>query len=139
MTNIEELKKGFIVDEDVVKERLETVVIEARKHCVVDKKGIVHVNSGSLKSREKIMLVLAARFVGSQLDPAIKASVTTEEMASSTRLPLDQIRARAADLVGDKFAESTGKGQWRAQPHKVELFLKSLSITKGKNKQSGAE
>lgn len=127
MANLDELKKGFIVDEDVIKERLEILVGEARKHCVIDKKGVVHVSSNSLKSREKIMLVLAARFVAAQLDETIRAVVTTEEVVTSTGLPLDQIRARASDLIGDKLSEAVGKGQWRALPHKVESFLKSLS------------
>jgi hypothetical protein len=126
MASMEELRKGFIVDESVIKERLENLVSEARKHCVIDKKGTVHPNDDSLKSRDKIMLVLAARYIASQLEPTIKAAVTIEEIASSARLPADQIRARAADLVRDKLAEPIAKGQWRAQPHKVEPFLKSL-------------
>jgi hypothetical protein len=130
MASLEELKKGFIVDEGVIQDRLESLVAEARKHCVIDKKGTVHPNDNSLKSRDKIMLVLAVRYIASQLEPTIKATVTAEEIASSTRLPTDQIRARAADLVRDKLAEPMAKGQWRAQPHKVESFLKSLSSTK---------
>ncbi len=90
----------------------------------------MHPNDDSLKSRDKIMLALAVRYIASQLEPTIRATVTSEEIASSTRLPADQIRARAADLVRDKLAESMAKGQWRAQPHKVESFLKSLSSKK---------
>jgi hypothetical protein len=126
--SIEELKGQFIIEEDVVKRRLESLLTEALQHCVVDKKGTVHINDARMGSLSKLKLVLTARYLASQLDSAISASVSSAEIAQSTGLPVGQVYARAKDAVGEKFAESVGRGVFRAMPHKIEPFLDSLNL-----------
>ncbi len=121
-----ELKKKFIVSADVLNERIEVLITKALKHCVVTENGTVHISSGSLSAKDKIKLVLAARSLAAQLTDDIPASVSVSELAASTGLPDNQIRARAKDAIEDRFANSPIKGTYTANGHKVEAFLDSL-------------
>ena len=123
---IEDLKKKFIVDENVVKNRLEAVLEKALVHCVVDKQGTVHINDGKLGAKSKVKLVLSARYLASQLTEGISQVVTPADVTKSAGVPANQARARLADLVNEKFAESPQNGNFRVLAHKIEPFLDSL-------------
>jgi len=125
--SIEELRKQFIVDEDVLKARLEPIVTKALAHCQIDKNGQVDIKDKKLSGKEQIKLTLAARAIGSQLDPAIAAEVSVVEIAKFTGLPANQVRARGKDVIEDRFAQSTKSGVYRAMPHKIEAFLDTLT------------
>lgn len=124
---IEELRKQFIVPDDVLKVRLEPIVLKALKHCVIDKTGQVHVTDKRLSGKQQVMLTIAARAIASQLEPAISASVTVSEIAKYTGLPENQVRARGKDFINAKLAESPQRGVYRAVFHKVETFLDSIA------------
>jgi len=130
--NIEELKKQFIVDDDVLKTRLEPIVRKALAHCRIDKKGQVLITDSKLSGGEQVRLTLAARAIGSQIDSTVPSEVTVPEIAKFTGLPANQVRARGKDAIKDKFAESPKAGTYRAMPHKIEAFLDSLSASKPK-------
>lgn len=125
--NLEELKKQFIVDEDVLKARLEPVVAKALVHCRLDKNGQVLITDASLSGKEQVKLALAARAIGSQMDSGISPDVSVAEISKFTGLPGNQVRARGKDAIEDKFAQSPKTGVFRALPHKVEAFLDSLN------------
>jgi hypothetical protein len=124
--SIEELKKRFLVDEDTVKAGLECLLTKALQLCVVDKKGVVHIKEPKMSGPNKFKLVLAARYLASQLDPSVPAAVTIAEITRSTGLPNGQVRARAKESVDNRFAESPRAGVYQALPHKIEPFLNSL-------------
>lgn len=125
--SIEELKKQFIVDDDALKTRLEPLVAKALNHCRISKSGEVIITNQNLSARDQVMLILSARAIASQLDSAISADVAVADLAKSTGLPTDQIRARARDIIGLKLAVSPKRGDYRAIPHKIEAFLDSLA------------
>jgi hypothetical protein len=124
--SIEDLKKKFIVDDDVLKDRLEDIATKALEHCVVDKKGNVHFNSSNLSAREKLSLILAARAIASQMEETIKSDVSMAELTLNSGLPEKQITARIAELAKDKLVASSKKGIYSAVPHKVEALLNSV-------------
>lgn len=124
---IEELKKQFIVDEDVLKARLEPIVAKALVHCLLDKNGQVLITDTNLSGKEQVKLALAARAIGSQMDPRISPDVSVAEISRFTGLPGNQVRARGKDAIEDKFAQSPKTGVYRALPHKVEAFLDGLN------------
>jgi len=124
--SIAELKKQFIVDEDVLKARLEPIVRKALTHCHLDKNGQVRITNAKLSGKEQVRLTLAARTIASQMDPSISADVGVDEIVRFTGLPSNQVRARGKDAVADKFAESPKRGVFRAMPHKIEGFLDSI-------------
>lgn len=127
--SIEELKKKFIVDDDVLRNRLEAIATKALAHCVVDKQGGVHFNNPKLTAKEKLQLTLAARAIASQMDSGVQAEVSVAELSENCGIPKDQVYARAADLINEKSATSSKKGYYTAVPHKVEALLDSI----GKN------
>jgi hypothetical protein len=128
--NLEELKKKFIVDDDVLRARLQTIVSKALDHCQLDKHGHVLISNAKLSGRDKVKLTLAARAIAAQLDPKISPEVTGPEIGKYTGLPINQVRARAKEAVDDRFAESPQMGTYRAMPHKIEPFLDSISSPK---------
>jgi len=131
--NIEELKKQFIVDEDVLKVRLEPIVTKALSHCRIDKIGQVLITNSKLSGKQKVWLTLAARAIGAQMDASISAEVTVAELEKFTGLPANQVRARGKDAIEDRFAESPRAGVYKAMPHKIEGFLETISV---KNSES---
>jgi hypothetical protein len=134
--NIEELKKQFIVEGDVLKERLEPLVSQALKHCRIDKSGQVLITDPQLSGRDQVKLVLAARAIAAQFDDNIRPEVSVVEIGKCTGLPANQIRARGKESIEDKFAESSAAGVYRAIPHKIEAFLDNLSVpVKSKEKK----
>lgn len=124
----EQLRKQFIVGADVLKERLESLITKALKHCVVGENGTVHINSKSLGAKDKIKLVLVARSLAAQLADDIAAEVSVSELAASTGLAENQIRARANEVVKERFATSPTRGSYLVNSHKIEGFLDSLTL-----------
>jgi hypothetical protein len=129
MAGIEELKKQFIVDENVLKSRLEPVVTKALLHCRIDKEGRVEIRNTKLSGKEQVKLTLAARVIGAEMDPGISPEVSVVEISKFTGLPANQVRARGKDAIEDKFAQSPRSGVYRALPHKIEAFLDGLGTT----------
>ncbi len=125
--NLEALAKKFIVTDDWLRDRLEVIATKLFRYCVIQKSGHVHVSDQSLSSKQKVMVVLAARAVGFQLDSTISESVTVKDLAKFTGLPENQVRARGNDWVRAKFAESPKRGTFRAVQHKIEQFINILS------------
>jgi hypothetical protein len=123
----DQLRKQFIVGADVLKERLESLITKALKHCVVAENGTVHINSKSLSAKDKLKLVLAARSLAAQLADDISADVSVPDLAASTGLAENQIRARANEIVKERFATSPRRGTYTANAHKIEVFLDSLN------------
>lgn len=121
--NIEELKKQFIVDDDVLKTRLEPIVTKALAHCRIDKNGQVLITNKNLSGKEQVKLVLAARAIASQMDSSISPEVGADEISRFTGLPANQVRARVKDAIEDRFAQSPKAGVYRALSYKVEGLL----------------
>ena len=124
--NIDSLRQQFILDDDVLKSRLEGLVAKALKHCRIDKKGQVLVTASNLSGRDQVKLVLAARAIAVELDESIRCEVTVAEIGKFTGLPGNQVRARVKECIEQKFAESCGTGIYRAMSYKIEAFLDSL-------------
>jgi hypothetical protein len=125
--NVEDLKTKFIVDDDVLKTRLEPIVDKALIHCKIDKKGQVLITNSHLSARDQLCLVLSARAIAAQLDPSISADVTVPDIEKYLGLPANQVRARGNDAIKARFAESPSRGVYRAVPHKVEAFLDGIA------------
>jgi len=122
-----DLKSLFIVDDVIQSEKIESLVRKALAFCVVGKNGAVHFKDEKLSARNKIKLTLAARALASQMDDQINSAVSNEELAGSTGLPSNQIRARLTEIQNENFADSAGRGSFKARTHKIESFLDELS------------
>ncbi len=125
--SLDELRKSFIVDEDILRAQLEPLVARATQHCVVGKNGQVHIKDNKLAGARQVMLVLAARAIASRLETEIAAEVTVAEISRFTGIPGNQVRARGKDLIQARLAESLSRGVYRALFHKIDGFLDELS------------
>lgn len=124
---IEDLRKKFIVSDDILKTRIEALVQKALNHCAVTENGLVHISDGSLSAKDKVKLVLVARALASQLDPKFTPDVTVDELVRSTGIESTQVRARANEIVKERFASAVRRGVYEANPHRIEGYLDSLS------------
>ena len=128
--SLEDLKQKFIVDEDVHRSRLESLLEIALSMCVVDKNGIVHISATDVSTTDKVMLVLAARYLASQLEASISADVKFTELEKSTGMDPKQVGARLSDVVKNRLATSPQRGVYRVVPHRIEGFLQQLTKKK---------
>jgi hypothetical protein len=101
-------------------------ISRALPHCVVDKKGFVHIKDHNRPGRDQVKLVLAGRLLASKLDDAVISDVTVEQLAEYTGLPKNQAAARAKECLDEKFAERSARGSYRARVNKIEEFLDLL-------------
>lgn len=124
---MDELKSLFIVDESIQSEKIEGLVRKALSFCVVGRNGAVHLKDERLSARNKIKLTLAARALAAQMDEQIHAEVSNEELAVSTGLPPNQIRARLTEIQNENFADNAGRGAFKVRTHKIEGFLDELA------------
>jgi len=128
---LEDLKKRFLVDDDLGKARLEQLLEKALPYCVVDRKGGVHLQV-ELPAKNRLKLVLAARAIASLIDESVSAELSVDDLSALSGLPKNQVTARASDIVKDKFAQTVKPGVLKANSHKIEGFLDSLkSPSKG--------
>jgi hypothetical protein len=125
--SLEEVMKQFIVSEDVLKNRLEQLVLKALEYCRIDSSGQVLILNPGLSGRDQVKLTLAARALAAQHNPEIAGEVTVSEISKYTGLAANQVRARGKEAIADKFAYSAKAGTYKAVPNKIEPFLDSLS------------
>jgi hypothetical protein len=126
---LDELRKQFIVDDDLLKTRIEPLVAKALQHCRIDKKGLVSITNSRMSAANQLRLILAARAIAAQLDESISADVSLADLEACTGLPANQIRARVNDIIKSKFAGAPVRGTYRAVPHKIESFLDSIETS----------
>jgi hypothetical protein len=124
---LEKLKQEFLISDDVAKVQLEQLLTKALPLCAVDQKGRVHFKSTDLSSKNKVALALAARRLASELDEKFPATLSVAELSDSTGLSHAQVRARASELIRERFAESPSRGTFKALPHKLEHFLNTVA------------
>jgi hypothetical protein len=129
--NVEELKKQYFSEGDLIKSQLEPLVSRIRSHCQIDQNGRVFITRDALSAKDKFILVVIARAVAAELEPSISAEVVVEELCRDTRLPSNQVRARGADAVKAKYVVSPRAGVYRAILHRMEKFLDGLGEGKG--------
>ena len=125
--SLEDLKEQFLVEDEIRTERLEQLIRKALPHCVVDKKGVVHIKDARRSGKEQVKLALAGRLVASKLDDAVSEDVTVEQLAEYTGLPKNQAAARAKECLDEKFADRSSRGTYKARVNKTEEFLDSLA------------
>lgn len=134
MNSLEDLKSQFLVSSSLSETKMLGLLELAIRHCVVDGRGNVEIKTSSLTARDKIMLILAARYIAHHLEESIPMDVTAEEIVKNAFVAPEQVRARTSDLVRDKMIEVPARGVYRALAHKLESFLRDLAPGKSGKK-----
>ncbi|MFQ6084300.1 MAG: hypothetical protein ACE5KE_09655 [Methanosarcinales archaeon] len=124
---IEELKKKFIIspeeyDKSLLSEQIEIVL----KFCRVDPNGRVLVDKLNLTNKEKVKLVLVARFLASKLDSNISAEVGVDDISENVNISPHQARARISEIVREGFATTKERGSYLVTPYKIDAWLFNL-------------
>ena len=126
MSNLEELKSRFLVSNSLSEAKMLSLLQIAVEHCAVDIQGNVEIKNDALSAKDKITLVLVARFIAHQLDETILSEVKVDELARNTSISGVQVRARASDLAKARQIEVVDRGVYRALLHRIESFLQGL-------------
>ena len=124
---IDDLRRQFLVDEDLDEERLAALIKKLLPICVVNKKGVVQIKRSGLPGRDLVKIVLVARLVAHKLDESIPDELDAAALAANTGMPRNQVAARAKEVVDEAFAERTTRGNYRASLWKVNEFLEELT------------
>jgi hypothetical protein len=124
--NLEQLRRQFFVDEDLIANRLAELAEKVRKHCTVDRRGNVNVAPHIVGARNRLLVALSARTVASRLHADILEDVSVVELAEATGLPKSVVSARCGELVKSRFADSSRRGTFRMHQDRVGWFLDSL-------------
>jgi hypothetical protein len=133
---LNELKEKFLVNDEFRSERLESLILKALPHCVVQKNGIVEIKRLGLSGKDQVKLVLAARLIASKLDESVTEDVTAEQLAEYTGLPKNQAAARAKECFDERYAARCARGSYKARPLKAEEFLDGLAQAKNSARAS---
>jgi len=129
MVDTDELKGMFIIEkEEYEKSKIEEHIKKISKFCKTDSSGKVHTEVKGLKNKEKIKIVLVARFLANKLEPKIDYNVSIEDVATSLGIGEHQSRARLSDLAKENFASSSERGLYSVIPHKIDEFLNFLEV-----------
>jgi len=135
MTNLEELKKAFIVEKEYGEERIREHIERLLRYCKVDDEGRVYVESPKLTTKERVMLTLVARLLANKLEPKIIPELTIDEISESLEIPKNHIRARLRDLTKGGFAIRVKRGAYLASSYHVDKFIDQLDEKYGRGKQ----
>ena len=125
----EDLKKKFIVDETYERERLKNDVERLLRHCRITGQGRVIITSGKLTAKEKIGLVISARFIANKLQKSIPENVTAEEISKYTYIQKPAVSRRTAELVNEAFVFRPEPATYRANAARIDEFLDTLGFS----------
>jgi len=139
MTDLEELKKKFILEEDAEKLNIEELITKISNFCQVDKIGFVQMNEmvrDKLPIKEKILLVLTARVLAKTLQEKLGEELTISDIVSGDELSKivgvqkTVVAARAKDLKDERKIVTEKRGYYKVAPHYIEAFVRDLTLQK---------
>jgi DNA-binding transcriptional ArsR family regulator len=126
-SNIEQLRREFFVNEDLIASRLREHMAKVQRYCSVDKSGNVRVVSEVEGAKNRILVALSARAVAARLMAEISEEVSVVELAEAAGLAKDVVSARCAELAKARSIDSSRRGFYRIYQDKIERFLDGLS------------
>ena len=87
----------------------------------------VNIIDPRLTAKERVGLVVIARFLANQLEKEISPEVTIDEVAKYTRVDEPQVRARLSDLVDDNVLHRVVKGVYTVRSFSaIEKWVNKL-------------
>jgi len=133
---MEELKKKFIVEEQMDEKRVANYIERILPFCKISKDGLVIVETKGLKALQQVKLALVARFLANYLDKNIPTGMSNSEFSNSLSIPDDQIAARMKELREAKFAIPVKRGMHQVNPLQIERFIAELESTHKKKMEN---
>ena len=125
---MEELIKEFIVDKDKYeKEKIPELVRRILRYCKITTEGQVLFENDGMTLRDKVKLVLVARFLASKLSDNISEEVSVDELLFSIGSNnKDSLATRAKEAVDQGVAKRNSPGKYSIIPFYIEVILDKL-------------
>lgn len=132
---MEDLKKKFIVEENLEEKKLVGYVERILPFCKISKSGGIILEMHEATALEKVKLALVARFLANHLEGSISPEVNPEELSRNLDIPKDQVYARLKELKDDRFAVTSDKGIYRVNTFEIGKFLDEIEGKYGSSKK----
>ncbi|MGD0204261.1 MAG: hypothetical protein ABSC20_10195 [Candidatus Bathyarchaeia archaeon] len=132
---MEELKKKFIVNDNLEEETIKNYVERLLPFCKLSSNGNILVDKKISTSLKRMKTALVGRFLANRLEPSIPAEMSGEELSTILNIPKDQIYARVKDLKKERFVVILEKKKYRVQSHEIDKFLSELEKEFGTEKK----
>jgi len=132
---MEELKKKFIVNDNLEEETIKNYVERLLPFCKLSSNGNILVDNKISTSLKRMKTALVGRFLANRLEPSIPAEMSGEELSTILNIPKDQIYARVKDLKKERFVVILEKKKYRVQSHEIDKFLSELEKEFGTEKK----
>ena len=125
---MDELIKEFIVDKNKYeKEKIPELIRRILRYCKITTEGQVLFESDGMTLRDKVKLVLVARFLASKLSDGISEEVSADELlVSISSNNKDSLSARAKEVVDQGVAKRNSRGKYSIIPFYIETILDKL-------------
>ena len=129
---IDELAKRFIISSEEKEKILENILEKILDLGVkVAKDGHVFIDDPKLTQKEKVFLVVAARYVAHMLDEGIPEQVTVREVSVYSGVKEEVASARLKELTDDKYLVRIKKGVYKAQSlARIRNYLREIQSRK---------
>jgi len=114
-SEIEELKKEFIITEKEEEERLRRMLERILKFARITVNGEVIFERKDLSRTDRIKLILVARYLGSRLSDSIPGEVTLKELAKMASAKEKVVSARVSELIKEGLVETVRRGHYRVR------------------------
>lgn len=135
MSSLEDWEKKLIKSENLEQKELETYLSGITRHCTLSTDGFVLINPDfdkSLTNKDKVHLILSARFIAHELqtalgrDSPISETVDSQELARMLLLDKGIVQARVSDLKKERKVTDVSKGVYKATLQGIKPLLENL-------------
>ncbi|MEK6937181.1 MAG: phage head-tail connector protein [Nanoarchaeota archaeon] len=133
MINLQNLKNKFLIDEDAELENIEHLIDRFSEFVKVDLGGHVVFKDKNLRSNltipEKILVVIAARFLASKLQEKLKGEVTISptvdagEITKFINVQKTVVAARLKELKDERKILSPRTGVFSIAPYNIDSII----------------
>lgn len=125
---LEELKKKFIIDSgDFDSEEIKKYLTIILKFCKITSDGGVILIKTKLTNKEKIGIIILARYLGNKLNETIAEAISWIEVSKYSNIEKKSVSARASDLQNEGFISKESEGIYKFNSIMIGEFLEILS------------
>lgn len=116
----------FIVDDEQVKQNIESLVKKALKYGKVTRNGEIIIENPTISQDVKLRLCLVLRFLANSLEETISEIVRPVDLTKTLGERMESVGSRLSILVKEGFAKKAGYGKYVVQPYRIEKFLNEI-------------
>lgn len=141
MDSLDDWSKRFIKKDNLEADELIGMLEKISKYCEISESGFVRLINGadkSLSKKERIYLVISARYVANRLqktmetEPTISSSISSQEISDMLMIDKASVQARASEYRKENKLTDVAKGVYEARSHGVKDFLEEIDKPKKK-------